>query len=118
MKAFTQYTTVILCATLLIGCKNSEETAANSSLNMQLANNSTSLKASGAYSAAIAPVTFNDNTTTFTITEARMHVRDIIFDTSNTDVVGATSTVNGPYVMDLLSGTASPSNVAFDLPTG
>lgn len=118
MKAFTQYTTAILCLTLLIGCKESEETAASSSLNMQLANNSTSLKASGAYSAATAPVTFDDNTTTFTITEARMNIRDIRFDTSNTDIAGTTYTVAGPYVMDLLSGTASPNNIVFDLPTG
>ena len=119
MKTITQLSTLAFCSTFLFGCLNNDASSVNSSLNMQLANNTTSLKASGAFSAATAPLTFSDDQTTFTITDARMNIRDIRFDTSNVDgVVGTTQTVAGPYVMNLLTGTALPNNIVFDLPTG
>lgn len=119
MKTITQLTSLAFCTTFLFGCLGSNGSNVSSSLKMQLANNTTSLKASGAYSAATSPLTFGDDATTFTITDARMNIRDIRFDTSNVDgVVGTTQTITGPYVMDLLSGTSLPNDIVFDLPTG
>ena len=121
MKTITQLTTLALCTTFLFGCKATDDATSgsgNSSLKMELANNVVTQKASGGFSAATAPLTFSDSATTFTITEARMHVRDIRFDTSSTDLPGTAHTVAGPYIMDLLAGTAYPNNIEFDLPTG
>jgi hypothetical protein len=69
-------------------------------------------------SRAADPITFTDGATTFTITEARMNIRDIRFDTSDTDLVGERYTIAGPYIMNLMDGTALPNNIVFDAPAG
>lgn len=73
----------------------------------------------GVVTTPATPVTFSDGTTTFTITEACMNIRDIRFDTVNSDTAtGNRYTVAGPYVMNLLDGTASPADITFNAPAG
>lgn len=108
-----------LSATILAGCAENAGTA-TSSLSMVVSNGTVAAKPSVAgVTAQATPVTFSDGTTTFTITEARMNIRDIRFDTSTSDtVVGETYTIAGPYVMNLLDGTALPADIVFTAPAG
>lgn len=120
----TLITTLGLSTLALAGCfggGDENNGSATSHLSMLVQNNAGLNKpvVAGVSSAAVAPIQFSDNVTTFTITEARMHVRDIRFDTSTSDLVaGETYTVTGPFVMDLLDGSALPSDIAFSAPEG
>jgi len=105
-----------LSVALLAGCAKDP---ASSNLTMTISNVATVAKVTNNVNAApAAPVTFTDGVTEFTITEARMHIRDIRFDTSDTANVGERYTITGPYVMNLMDGTAQPSNIVFDAPAG
>lgn len=110
----------ILSISLLVaGCNEEKLISTNNKLsnfNMVINDNVTSSQKSmsRALSAGETAVSFSDGAITFTITGARMNIRDIRFDTSNLDTVaGTTHTVVGPYVMNLLDGTALPSNTVF-----
>lgn len=109
-----------LSAMMLAGCADNTGTA-TSSLSMVVSNGAVVAKPMvvGVSAAPASPVTFSDGTTTFTITEARMNIRDIRFDTINSDTVtGDRYTIAGPYVMNLLDGTALPANISFAAPAG
>lgn len=120
---FTPLTAAILFFALLPGCNDNGVTSSSnaSSLSMQISNAPLVSQKPGsrALFAGETPVSFGDGATTFTITEARMNIRDIRFDTSTSDTVsGTTYTIDGPYIMDLLSGTALPTNIEFNAPAG
>lgn len=108
---------------MVTACKDNESTNSDdtntstvqSSIGMILKNTSASTKPG---SRAVGDLTFSDGTTTFTITEARLNIRDIVLDTSNTTVAGSPYTIDGPYVMNLIDGTAAPANIVFDAPAG
>jgi len=106
-------------ATLLLvvtGC--SKDPAGSSSFKMSVANSAVA-KPSAGNSAPAVPVTFTDGTYTYTVTEARINVRDFGFDPS-ADVSSSADKVEiaGPFVFDLYNNTASPSLPSFDLPAG
>ncbi|MDH5228618.1 MAG: hypothetical protein OEZ58_06980 [Gammaproteobacteria bacterium] len=78
-----------------------------------------SSKASVENSVATGPVTFTDGSTIFTVTEARANIRNIEFDTSADSAnPGTTHAINGPFVMNLLTGAAEPSSIIFTPPAG
>ncbi|MDH5301461.1 MAG: hypothetical protein OEW58_08885 [Gammaproteobacteria bacterium] len=123
MKAKKALFTAIGLATLaMAGCNDGGNSAATSRLSMLVQNNGVTVAKPtlvGVAAATVAPITFSDSATTFTITEARMHVRDIRMDTINSDTQsGSTYTVTGPFVMNLLDGSAYPANVSFAAPAG
>lgn len=112
----------LVSAALLVGClqdsgSNDKSNSDNSSLKMQLANTPLGGAAS-LYTAVGDVLVFSDGATTFTITEARMNIRDIRFDTSSTETADVATEVNGPYIMDLVNGSALPQDITFDLPNG
>lgn len=115
MKTIKHMTISVCCAALLSACGPEDAANTGSSLSMRVGTNSSTVsKPMGVHYAASAPLAFSDGTTTFTITEARMNVRDIRV----TSDAANTVTVAGPYIMDLVTGSALPQNVVFDLPTG
>ncbi len=115
------YIVLGLASASLTGCfeeAESEDVGATSSLAMMVQNKAVTA-ASSLAGATATPITFSDGATTFTITEARMHVRDVRFDTSDSDLASEdTYTITGPYVMNLVDGTAIPSELTFNAPVG
>ncbi|MDH5545660.1 MAG: hypothetical protein OEZ43_08710 [Gammaproteobacteria bacterium] len=108
--------TLVACSSIFLACKHDAGTGSSSSLKMMLSDSAASAKLQPRTSHTIE---FSDGATTFTITEARMNIRDIRFNTSTTAGNAEDYTVpGGPYVMNLIDGTALPQNISFDAPTG
>ena len=110
MKQFTHLITAAALVTIVSGCA---QEAGTSSLKMLLGNAAVT-KPENPISQAVTPApTFSDGNTTFTITEAQVNVRNVILDDANGS---AQHTVNGPFMLDLLTGNATPNTITFEPP--
>ena len=123
MNAKQTLITAISVATLaLAGCNSSDSGGATGKHNMDMLVQNTGTvsgkltPASAVFAAPVVgePIVFNDGTTSFSITNARLHVGELILNSDDS----TTHTVTGPFLMDLVNGGATPADLTFDAPTG
>jgi hypothetical protein len=122
-KQFFTLSAIGLASAMLMGCASDEAApSGDNPFSIEVFNSASTSKASveGVSSAASGTVSFQDAVgTTFTISEARLNVVDIILDTAAGDAEAEqTYTVNGPYIMDLVAGTSLPGDMVFAPPVG